>query len=152
MFSFLCSLWLDFFSSFPYFHDHQNLLLECDTKSYFKMLFSLCSSFQSVIIPPKTGLLLSRCLFSSCSLLPLLSRVTSSILHWRGQDSWEQQTLTVLKGLYLWPVVWMLFIIYTELLTPSLNISHFNTVPYYANSPWLLFKTYFQLKVGILPC
>lgn len=115
------------------------------TKSCFKLFFSLCSSFQSAIIPPKTGLLLSRCLFYSCSLLPLLSRV--GIMH----SALERARFlgiadTVWKGLYLWPVVWMLFIIYTELLTLLLNISHFKTVPYSLNSPWLLFKTGFPAE------
>lgn len=37
--------------------------------------------------------------------------LTSYSLCSRGQDSWEYQTLTVLRGLYLWPGVWMLLIV-----------------------------------------
>lgn len=105
-----------------------------NTKSCFKLLFSLYSSFQSVIIQPKTGLLLSRCLFFSCSLFPFLSRV--DIIHSAlEREGFLRIADIVWKELYVWPVVWMLFIIYTELLTLSLNVSHFKTVPHHADSP-----------------
>lgn len=106
-------------------------MLKSDTKKYLRLLLSLCSTFQSGIILPRTGLPLSRCLFCSCSIFCLYSpELTAYDLHWRGQDSWEYQTLTVLKGLCLWPVVWMLLTTHTELLTIYINIFHFKTVPY----------------------